>query len=115
VGGGRGRERERERKKNSAKKGEKTFFPCLCGSRGGARYIVPLKTTPLCASFLCEQRMKRHSFVQNTSFYLKENDAKTCQIPNQSLIFYLLNQVLNCNFDFKNQFNYIPVKFNLQP
>jgi hypothetical protein len=31
--------------------------------------------------------------------------------PNQSLIFYLFNQVLNCNFDFKNQFNCITVKF----
>jgi hypothetical protein len=38
-----------------------------------------------------------------------------CQSPNQSLIFDLINQVLNCNFDFKNQFNCIPAKFNRWP
>jgi hypothetical protein len=35
--------------------------------------------------------------------------------PNQSLIFYLFNQFLNWDFDFKNQFNYIPAKLKCQP
>jgi len=35
---GGGGERERERKKNSAKKGEKTFFPCLCGSNKSSEH-----------------------------------------------------------------------------
>ena len=55
--------------------------------------------------------MKQRRFDQNASFHLKENCAKIFKIPNQSSICDLFNQVLNCNFDFKNQFNCIPVKF----
>jgi hypothetical protein len=55
--------------------------------------------------------MKPRRFDQNASFHLKENCAKIFKIPNQSSICDLFNQVLNCNFDFKNQFNCIPVKF----
>jgi hypothetical protein len=40
---------------------------------------------------------------------------KTCQNKKQSLICDLFNQVLNCNFDFKNQFNCSPNKFNRRP
>jgi len=55
--------------------------------------------TPCCASFFCEQWMKWHRFCQNASFHLKGNDIKIHQFPNQSSIFDLFNQVLNCNFD----------------
>jgi hypothetical protein len=44
----------------------------------------------------------KHRFAQNTPFYLQRNGAKMCQIPNKSSILYLFNQVLNCNFNFKN-------------
>jgi len=45
----------------------------------------------------------------------KRKWRQKCRLPNQSLIFYLSNQVLNYNFDFKNQFNYIPAKLKWQP
>ena len=41
--------------------------------------------------------------------------APTRQLPNQSPIYPLSAQVLKCNFDFKNQFNYIPANFNRRP
>jgi hypothetical protein len=43
--------------------------------------------------------MKWRHFYQNASFHLKGNDIKIHQFPNQSSIFDLFNQVLNCNFD----------------
>jgi hypothetical protein len=45
--------------------------------------------------------MKRRHFDQNASFHLNRIGVKTRQIPNQSSICDLFNQVLNCNFDFK--------------
>ena len=55
--------------------------------------------------FSCEQWVKWLRFDQNALFYLNGNGAKTCKFSNQSSICDLYNQVLNCNFNFKNQFN----------
>jgi hypothetical protein len=76
---------------------------------------VLFKMSPFWNLFFHEYWMKQLCFEQNALFHFKENDAKTCQFPNQSLIFDLFNQDFNCNFDFKNQFNCIPVKFKCQP
>jgi hypothetical protein len=66
--------------------------------------------------------MKIHSAVSSwrvlyktPPFHLNKNGAKKCLFPNQSSVFNLFNQVLNCKFDFKNRFNCILVKSNVSP
>jgi hypothetical protein len=68
------------------------------------------KTTPFGAFvffFFLKQWIKQRSFTQNEPFCLKENDAKNMSKSKSSLICDLFNQILNCNFDFQNQFNCI--------
>jgi hypothetical protein len=84
------------------------FFPCLCVSRVW-RSTMSFKTVLFCASslslFFLEQSMTQHRFSPNVPFHLKGKGIKTCWCLNQSSIYDLFNQVFNCNFDFKNQFN----------
>jgi hypothetical protein len=55
------------------------------------------------------------SFLTKHFVSFKWKWRQISQFPNQSYIFYLFNQVLICNFDFKNRFNCISAKFKCQP
>jgi len=95
--------------------GEKiSFFPCLCTSRGRRRCTVSFKTTPF-SLFLFLTVDETTSFLTKRFVSFKWKWRQISQFPNQSYIFYLFNQVLICNFDFKNRFNCIFAKIKCQP
>ena len=83
--------------------GNNLLIPLLTRVHGKKKmHNVIQNSTVFSIFFFNEQRMKQHHFKPNVSFHLKQKDAKTCQFPNQFLIFYLFNQVLNSDFKFKN-------------
>ena len=77
-----GRERQEELKRKKQK------FHSSPAARPGEeeRGTVSLKTTLFCSSFFLKS-MKRRRFGQNAPFHL--NMAPTCQLPNQSLNYFL--------------------------
>jgi hypothetical protein len=100
------------------KQGNKSFlFPCLAfiGEEEDPQCRSKRHRLGLFSSSFLKQWIKRRSFIQNTPFHLKENGAKNVSKSKSSLICDLFNQILNCNFDFPNQFNCILTKFNRRP
>jgi hypothetical protein len=106
-------ERGRERKMLQRKR-RKTLFPYLYASTEEEDTQCCSKTTLFWVFFIWTVN-ETTGFVQNAPFHLNKNGAKKCLFPNQFSVFNLFNQVHNCNFDFKNRFNCILVKFKCQP
>jgi hypothetical protein len=97
-----------EREGKRCCRGENLLLPHLCMSRGRRRCTVPFKIAPFPPLFLIVDETVLFWTKHVISFKWKWHQK--FQFPNQSLIFYLFNQVFSCNFDFKNQFNCIPAK-----
>jgi len=93
--------------------GQKFFFFCLCASRERRRSTMLFQITPFCAFFYWTIHETK-SFWTKRAVSFKRKWLQRRQFPNQSLICDLFNQVFNCKFDFKNQFNCILAKFKCQ-
>ena len=101
--------RERERINVGENRGTKlSFSPIFCASRGRRKAIVPFKTTSFWAFFLTVYGTTPFWTKRAVSF--KWKGVKICLSSHCSSICDLFNRVLNCNFNCKNQFNYIPTK-----
>jgi len=83
------------------------YSPAYNTSTGRRRCIVPSKLHCFICFFFNNEWNSVVSFI-------KKNDAKSLFL-NQSLIFYLFNQILNWDFNFKNQFNCILSNSNFSP
>jgi len=101
---GKWRQREREGKKLLQRRGRKIFLPCLCVSAGRRWQTVPSKQHRLHLLFLT---------VHETVSFCTKHVVSFKRKWRQNMSHF--NQVLNCNFIFKNQFNCISAKFKCQP
>jgi len=104
-----GRERERENTREKI-----FFFTCLCAFRGRRRPTLPLKMTLFWHFFLWTVHETTLVWTKHAVSFKRKWRQKS-QFSNQSSICDLFNQVLNCNFHFKNHFNCILVEFKCQP
>ena len=109
--------RERERRNVGENRGIKpSSSPIFCTSRGRRKATVPFKTAPFWAFSLFFLTVYETTlFWTKRTVSFKWKAGRMCQSSHWSSICDLFNRVLNCNFNCKNQFNYIPVKFKQRP